>query len=149
MNMMKLIITVTALVFISGASFLTSCNSPSENVAHAEDKVMEAQRDLDNANIAYLADMVTYRQETAVKIEVNNKSIADFNARVETEKAEAKADYKKKIAELEHMNTDMKKRLEDYKADGKDNWDKFKIEFSHDMEELGKAFKDLTVSNVK
>lgn len=147
--MKRIVITITALFFISAATFLTSCNSPSENVARAEDKVMEAQRDLDNANIAYLADMETYRQETAVKIEATNKSIADFNARVESEKAEAKADYRKKITELEQLNTDMKKRLEDYKADGKDNWEKFKMEFSRDMEELGKAFKDLTVSNVK
>ena len=43
----------------------------------------------------------------------------------------------------------MKKRLEDYKADSKDKWESFKTEFNHDMDELGSAFKDLTVKNTK
>ena len=55
----------------------------------------------------------------------------------------------KKIDELEQKNSELKKRLDDYKADGKEKWEKFKAEFSHDMDELGKAFKDLTVKNVK
>jgi chromosome segregation ATPase len=93
--------------------------------------------------------METYRKETEAKIAANNESIAAFNARIDSKKAEAKTDYKNRIAELENKNTDMKKRLDEYKADGKDNWEIFKLEFSRDMEELGKAFKDLTVTNTK
>ncbi len=40
-------------------------------------------------------------------------------------------------------------KMNDYKANGKENWEIFKKEFNHDMDELGKAFKDLTVKNVK
>ena len=43
----------------------------------------------------------------------------------------------------------MKKRLEEYKDEGQEKWTSFKSEFNHDMDELGKAFKDLTVKNVK
>lgn len=43
----------------------------------------------------------------------------------------------------------MKKKMDDYNMDGKENWEKFKTEFNHDMDELGQAFKDLTVNNVK
>ena len=50
---------------------------------------------------------------------------------------------------MEQKNTDMKKRMDEYKADGKEQWKKFKAEFSRDMDELGQAFKDLTVKNVK
>jgi hypothetical protein len=39
--------------------------------------------------------------------------------------------------------------MEDYKVDTKEQWESFKTEFSHDMDEMGKAFKDLTVKNVK
>lgn len=147
--MKKSMTIVTVLILIAVAAYFISRNSSAENVASAEDKVMEAQRNLDNANIAYLTDMETYRKETKAKIDANNESIAAFNARIEAEKEEAKTDYKRKIAKLEQTNTDMKKRLDDYKADGKDNWEKFRIEFNHDMEELGKAFKDLTVSSIK
>lgn len=146
--MKKSIVTITVLVLLAGAIYLISRNSAAENVDNAEDKVMEAQMNLDKANIAYLADMEVYRQENAAKIESNNRSIAAFHARVASEKAETRADYQRKIAELEQMNTDMKKRVDEYKADGKDNWEKFKVEFNRDMDELGNAFKDLTVKNV-
>jgi len=43
----------------------------------------------------------------------------------------------------------MKLKMDNYKLEGKENWEKFKMEFSHDMDELGKAFSDLTVKNVK
>ena len=43
----------------------------------------------------------------------------------------------------------MKKSMDDYKAGGKEQWEKFKAEFNHDMDELGKAFKDLSVDNKK
>ena len=94
-------------------------------------------------------EIESYRKETADKIAANDRSIAEFNSRIKEQKREAAADYKLKIAKLEQKNSDMKKQLDEYKADGKEKWGKFKTEFNHDMEELGKAFKDLTVKNVK
>ena len=76
---------------------------------------------VDKANAEYLVDIENYRKEAAAKIAANDKSIAEFNARIESKKEAAKADYKKKVAELEKKNTDIKKRLDDYKAAGKDN----------------------------
>jgi hypothetical protein len=147
--MKKLAVTLTTITFLTGALFLSNCSTSAEKVATAEENVTDAQKDLDKANAEYIADMETYRKETEAKIAANNESIAAFNARIDSKKAEAKADYKSRITELENKNTDMKKRLDEYKADGKDNWEIFKLEFSRDMEELGKAFKDLTVTNTK
>ena len=146
--MKKSILALAASALITGA-FLTSCNTPAKKVENAENEVKEANKELDKANEEYLADIESYRKETADKIAANDRSIAEFNARIKREKMDAKADYKKKIAELEQKNSDMKKKMDDYKAEGKENWEKFKAEFSHDMEEIGKAFKDLTVKNVK
>jgi hypothetical protein len=39
-------------------------------------------------------------------------------------------------------------KLADYQDDGQSEWISFKNEFNHDMDELGKAFKDLTVQNL-
>lgn len=92
--------------------------------------------------------MENYKTETFDKIAANKKSIQDFNDRMATKKEEVKADFKKKIDELDQQNTDMQKRMEDYKAEGKENWESFKTEFSQDMNALGKSFKDLfTLSN--
>ena len=146
--MKKSILKLTAILFTT-STLITSCNTSAEKVEHAQDHVSEANEDLNKANEAYLADVETYRTVTADKINANNKSIIDFNTRIENKKNEAKADYKKKVAELDAKNSDMKKRMEDYKADNKENWESFKTEFNHDMDELGKAFNDLTVNNKK
>jgi predicted nucleic acid-binding Zn-ribbon protein len=134
------ILTLAALSILACAA-VTSCKTPAE-------KVEIAQENLTKANDEYLIDIENYRKEAATKIAANNKSIAEFNERIEDKKEAAKIDYKNKIADLEHKNTDIKKRLDDYKADGKDNWEIFKIEFSQDLEALGKAFKDLATKNV-
>jgi DNA anti-recombination protein RmuC len=147
--MKKPIILFIVLSVLSTVLLISRCSSTAEKVTDAQDKVTAAHQDLDRANAEYVADMEKYRRETAAEIAVNNQSIAAFNKRIETEKNEAKADYRNKITRLEQKNTDMKKRLDDYKADGKDNWKAFKTEFNHDMAELGQAFKDFTVSNVK
>src|SRR5689334_10453552 len=140
--------TITILICLAGG-FLTGCNTPAQNVENAQDEVAAAEKDLNEANQVYLADVEKFRQETALKIAANNQSIADFNGRMNNEKAEAKADYKKKIDAIELKNSDMKKKMDEYKAEGKDQWENFKSEFSHDMDEIGKAFKNLTVNNTK
>jgi phosphoenolpyruvate-protein kinase (PTS system EI component) len=132
--MKKIMITTIAGTLLS-AAILTSCNSPAKKVENAQENVTEAKEDLAEANKEYREDMEKYRLETAEKIEANNKSLAEFNDRIKSQKMTAQADYKKKIAE--------------HNADGKENWENFKTEFNRDMEELGKAFKDLTVKNIK
>ncbi|HWY37823.1 MAG TPA: peptidase M23 [Bacteroidia bacterium] len=140
--------TILALSFVTGF-VITSCNTPVEKIEKAEDHITEAKTELKKAETDYITDMQNFRKESDEKIAANEKSIRQFNERISKEKKEAKAEYKKKIAELEKKNSDMKKKMDDYKAEGKESWEKFKAEFNHDMEELGKAFKDLTVKNVK
>jgi hypothetical protein len=43
----------------------------------------------------------------------------------------------------------MRKRLSDFNDENQKSWESFKTEFNHDMEKIGKAFKDITVNNVK
>lgn len=146
---MKLsIITLSAFSLLTLGTF-NGCNTPAEKVENAENKVAEANKDLVKANEEYLADIAKFKAETDEKTAANAKALAEFKLRVATEKKETREAYNKKIAELEKKDSDLKKRLADYKANGKDNWQIFKAEFSRDMDELGKAFKDLTVKNVK
>lgn len=146
--MKKSILTLALTMFAAGTIF-TSCNSSSEKVENAEENLKQASQDLDKANEEYFTEIEKYRKDAAEKFTANEQSIIAFNARIENEKAEAKADYRNKIAELEQKNTDIKRRMDDYKAISKEEWETFKAEFNHDMEELGKAFYDLTAKNVK
>ncbi|MEI6900112.1 MAG: peptidase M23 [Bacteroidota bacterium] len=131
------------------AAYLSGCNSPTQKVENAQENVVKANQDLDQANKEYLADMDAYRKETAVTIATNEESLKEFKARIAHDKAAVRADYDKKIADLEKKNSDMKKKLDDYKADGKENWMKFKEGFNQSMKEMGQAFKDLTAKRSK
>lgn len=144
--MKKSILVLVTSTLIIGA-MATSCNTSAEKVENAQENVAEANKDLDKANEEYLVDVEAYRKATADRIAANNQSIAEFNAKAEQQKKEDRAEYKRKVAELEQKNRDMQLKLDEYKVDGKDKWETFKTEFNHDMDELGNAFKDLTVKN--
>ena len=146
---MKIPNLIIAFISITTLALLVSCKSPAEKVEKAEEEVTEANQNLEKANEEYLNDVEAYRLQTADKIADNEKNIIEFNARIEAKKKDANADYKKKVAELDKKNNDMKKKMADYKASGKENWENFKTEFNHDMDALGQAFKDLSVNNVK
>ncbi len=139
---------ITGCLFFA-VTIITSCNSPAEKVENAQDKVTEANGDLKTANEEYLKDVENYKAEVKQKVETNERNIAELKEQLKNEKKEAKADYEKKVAELEVKNRNMEDKMNDYKESGKEKWEVFKKEFSHDMDELGSAFKDLTVKNVK
>ena len=146
--MKKSFLTLSSLIIIIG-TLIASCNSSAEKIEKAEDNVIEARKDLTVAREAYLKEIEDYRLETADKINTNNTNIIILKAKIEDQKKDVKAMYKNKLAELELKNSEMKKKMEEYKSNGKENWDAFKTEFNHDMEELGKAFNDLTINNTK
>ena len=70
-------------------------------------------------------------------------------AEIEKMKAEAKADYERSIADLEKRNAALQIKVKEYKNEGNTQWESFKREYNYDMEELGKAMKNLTKNNKK
>jgi predicted small secreted protein len=147
-EMKKKAITLSAMLFIASSS-LTNCNTSNTKVEDAKKDVIEAEKDLDLANEVYQNEIENYRKETLTKISDNDKIIADYKLKIKDEKKDVKLANEKKIAELDQKNIELKQKMNNYKANGKENWEIFKKEFNHDMDELGKAFKDLTVKNVK
>ena len=143
MKMKKSFLILGVLGLIAN-TLIVSCDSPAQKVENAQENVDASNKQLDQANMDYQKDMDEYRIKTADKIAANDKSLADFRARIKDQKADAKADYEKKLAGLEKKNSDIKKQMDDYKADGKDKWESFKTDFNHSMEDFGNSLKDLT-----
>lgn len=131
------------------SSVFTSCTNAAKNAEDSKKAVLKAADDLNKAKQAYLIDVENYRKEIATKIEENKVIINNFKIRMKGEKADVKAVYEKQIDLLEQRNDAMNQKLATYQVNEKEDWEAFKIEFNHDMDELGKAFKDLTVKNVK
>lgn len=146
--MKKSIWILTGVVFTISA-LLPGCNAPGEKVRDAKKEVVAAKVILDKAQQEYKEELINYRKETAMKIAENEKMAADFRVAITNQKKKAKAAAETKLAELEMKNEEMKIKLKDYQSNSKDGWQAFKTEFNRDMNELGKAFKDLTVKNEK
>jgi hypothetical protein len=146
---MKNKILKTATLAFMVCALLTGCETSAEKVAKAEINLSQANKDLDEAQKEYVADIESYRKETDEKITMNEKSMAEFEARIANEKKEARDDYNKKITTLQQKNIDIKKRMDDYKADGKENWELFKADFTKGMDEIGESLRDLTSGHSK
>ncbi len=141
--------TLAVSILLVAFALFSGCQSSEKKVDEAQEDVTEANKALDEANAEYLADIEAYRREKADAIAANDSSIVALKAKIANEKKDVKADYEKKITELEQKNKDLKVKMDDYKDEGKENWESFKREFNHDMDELGNALKDLTVNNKK
>ena len=145
------ILKYVALTGIVASMILTGCNSPAKKLENARDKVEEANEGVIEANkdlnSAQYDSVQLFKKEAEEKIAANEKSIVDFKTRIAYQKAVDKIKYEKQIADLDQKNGDMRKSLADYQQQGKDKWVAFKHKFSHDMNELGKAFKQFTVSS--
>jgi hypothetical protein len=149
------ILIIGSVLFLSLTVF-PGCQSRTTKVKNAEDKVQDDKTDLaDSKAELYKIRLDTISNYEQFKIEAEKiivaqeKKIAEFKAKMATEKKEINADYNKKLLAMEKKNNELKRNLADYKEEGKDKWISFKKEFNHDLNELGKAFKDLTVENVK
>ena len=144
--MKKTIYTISFAAIIMAGTIITSCKSSGEKVEKAQENVIEAKKELSQA----VKDSIQqFRKESQDKINAQDKSLAEFKARIAKEKKVNRDKYEKNLAELDQKNTDLKKKLADFKEDRIENWESFKKEFTHDMNEFGKSFKDLTIKNTK
>ena len=142
-----------ALVLSVAGIMITGCQSSDSKA----EKVREKSRDAEQQGIVSnqepdqaLNDSIQlFKKESGELIISYEKSIAELKTKIENEKEENKIIMEKKLALLEQKSEDLKIKLQEYKAESADKWTSFKNEVNHDLEELGEAFKDLTVDNVQ
>jgi hypothetical protein len=151
MNRMKKITLLIAGAMIAGALSLPSCKSPGEKLADANEEMNEAQKRLEEAkndSIAAEKEWLEYRVETRKQIVANRNEIAELRKKRQAKGVVMDPTYEDRIVKLEEKNQALEAKLNDYEKYHSD-WEVFKREFNHDMEELGKALKDITVDDVK
>lgn len=146
--MKKLVSTLAATAFFAGILF-TGCNSSSNKIDNAEDKVMDAkeavidaQIDLNQARQDSITEFEQYKTKYQNQIIANEKSIAELRVGFVGASQENKALYEKKLTELEEKNRRLKIKLAEHNEEGTAQWRTFKTEFQRDMDELGKAFSE-------
>jgi predicted PolB exonuclease-like 3'-5' exonuclease len=145
--MIKHIFTFAVIGFMAG-TLLTGCGKTSEQkVDSGKEKVGEAKQELKDARAEYLAEWQTFKRESELTIEANEKSIDAFKEKMEKAGPKLKAKYGKEVAVLEQKNRDLKKKLEQYKDEEQSRWEEFKTNFKNDMDAIGKTMKDLFKDN--
>lgn len=151
--MKKALFIPIAAVFTLSALF-TSCKpsreeqEAQENVQEAKQEVEEAKEDLAQAKRqANAEEWQNFKDEMNATIEKNDARIAEIKRDIKKSGKAADAKLDQKIDALKEKNEELKLRIKTYKNEADSDWESFKREFSHDMDEIGNAFKDLTVDN--
>ncbi len=133
-----------AVGMVLAGTILSGCNNPSKsesNASYGKDTIPKID------SLTYTNDMNTYKERMNDTLATIDKKMDDFKAKMKHEGNEAKADYKKAIADLDEQRKELKKKLDEYSDKGKDKWEDFKKGFNNDMDTLSKKFKDLTSSD--
>ncbi len=147
---MKKTVFIPMVAMFCIATLFTSCKPNTKEVQDAQENVQQAKEDLIVAKKqANAEEWQNFKDEVNIVIEKNDAKIAELKKQIKKTGKDANAEYDRKIDTLEKKNEELKLKIENYKNDADSDWQSFKREFNHDMDELGKALKDLTVNNKK
>lgn len=155
--MKRTIFILSVTIALMAGVIYTGCQSTAQKQDAAQAKVKEARQDLNEAKeeanaigqeLATAEEWAAFKSESEIKIRDNEVRINELTVKMNKPGEILDELYAKKIASLELQNKEMRTRLTAYE-NSQTNWESFKREFNHDMDELGKALKDLTVDNKK
>jgi uncharacterized protein HemX len=144
--MKKSVLTLAVTVLMAGSA-LTVVGQQDKKAAKARKEVAEAKKDLREAKLDSAADYQRFNTEAQALIMDNDKKIAELKAKKASDNKEIKEKYDKQVMALEQKNNDLKNKVKGSSNTKTDKWASFKREFAHDMNEFGKAFKDIGVNN--
>lgn len=134
---------LSAILFFAGA-LLTGCNTNREKkVEDAKENVEQANQELKDARVEYEKEWQQFNTDAELKINANEKKIADFKALIKTASGKSKAKYEKEVIELEQKNIELRKRIREYKYEGKDSWETFKKDFNDGLDYIGNTLNDI------
>ena len=143
MNLPNLKTMALAGIVILG---IACCNSPkqkAEKLENAEENVIEAQQELNEAVIDSTNEYDRFKAESEAKLIANDVKIAALKDQLKTDKKEIRTKYEKQLTELEQKNAKLKSNIAEYKETDKSNWEKFKVSFNEDLDALGKAISGM------
>ncbi|MBA4303076.1 MAG: hypothetical protein C0424_02510 [Sphingobacteriaceae bacterium] len=121
-----------------------SCNTPSEKVENAQEKVDIATSDLDEANKMYEIEVDSFKADVNRQIADNEKEIQRLKSDRNLISSSQSKSYEADLTELQLKLEKLKVKLNNYEANQRDGWESFKAELKSDMTNLGNALKDFT-----
>lgn len=148
-KMKKIFFSIAFLTFMAGLLFV-GCKPETKEEKASQEKLQDAKDDLTVAKKnANAKEWQAFKKSTDSIINENEIRITELKVKMKNTGQSIDAKYKKNIDILEQKNSDLKVKIDTYKNDANSDWQSFKREFNHDMDEIGKALKDLTIDNKK
>lgn len=152
----KIFFSIAFLTFMAGLLFV-GCKPETKEEKESQENVHEAEQNLQEAKDslavakknANTKEWLAFKNDTDSIINQNEIRIAELKAKMKKTGKTIDAKYEKNIDLLEQKNSDIKIKIDTYKDNTSSDWQSFKREFNHDMDEIGKALKDLTINNKK
>jgi len=131
------------LLMLATGVALTSCQSPAQKEAAAEDKMQDAKKDMRDAKREELnKDYPAFKSDAEKEIAANDQRIAQLREKLaKPGKAPLDDARQRRINELEKRNADLKAELYGYEQERSD-WETFKAKYNHDRDNVRDAFKD-------
>lgn len=139
---MKKQIIKIALTSVIAISSITGFSQENKQAANARKDLREAK--LDSAD-----DYNRFKKEAEATIKENENKISELKAKKSDATKEEKEKYNKKVQALEQKNKNMKIKIESASKTKTEMWASFKREFNHDIDEIGKAIRDIAKDNTK
>jgi flagellar biosynthesis protein FliP len=145
--MKKSILTAGLTIILATFSMVSVFAQQNKKAKSARKDIKCAQKNLTEAKNDSVADFMEFKKEASLKIADNQKKIAELKAKKADDNKEVKEKYEAKVMSLEQKNNDLRKKMDGANETKPSMWGAFKREFNHDMEELGRAFRDVGVNN--
>ena len=136
-------LAVTMLLF--AGTVITSCNT-----GNRQNKTNENVEDVQQQQqiVATPEEWAEFKSESERKIMENEARIQELKQKMMEPGVGLDSLRQNRIERLEEKNNELRVKIRTYENDQSD-WESFKREFNHDMDEIGDAFKDLTIDNKK
>ena len=152
--MKKTILIATMFAFIAGTASTSYGQNRDQKTAHERENVQDANRKGSDENQNFKEshknsafEYQKFKKEAGDKIRSNEKRIVNLKTKIAKIHSREKAEYQKNLRVLEQKNTRLKSKLTNYKQREQDKWISFKREFDHDVDEIGDALRNFTVTN--
>jgi uncharacterized protein YeaO (DUF488 family) len=143
-KMKKRFYLLAVTMLLTAGTVITSCN-----MGNRQNRTNENIEDVQQRErIATAEEWAEFKSESERKIMENEARIQELKKKMMEPGVGLDSLRQNRIDRLEEKNNELRVKIRTYEHD-KSDWESFKREFKHDMDEIGDAFKDLTIDNKK
>ena len=146
---MKKLTLTTITISLIGLASLTAFAQQDKKAEEARKDVKKAQTELTEAKKDSAADYQNFKKEAELKIADNKIKIAELKAKKADTNKEIRDKYNKKVQALEQKNNNLQNKIDNSGNVKTSMWNSFKREFNSDIDDFGRAFKNIGVDNAK